>query len=85
MWGRRGSFDPTNEHNTSLSQPCIKLHSEAADLKLSQYTSSIMSFFSNQAGQVDSSLVGSYEASPVRFMIYGRGAGYFVQSKTGKD
>ncbi|KAH6705402.1 hypothetical protein BKA61DRAFT_646467 [Leptodontidium sp. MPI-SDFR-AT-0119] len=32
-----------------------------------------MSFFANQGGQVDSSLVGCYPASPVKFMIYGRG------------
>ncbi|KAK0105610.1 hypothetical protein ONS95_004141 [Cadophora gregata] len=32
-----------------------------------------MSFFANQGGQVDSSLVGCYPASPIKFMIYGRG------------
>ncbi|KAK2624881.1 hypothetical protein QTJ16_006074 [Diplocarpon rosae] len=32
-----------------------------------------MSFFANQGGQVDSSLVGCYSASPARYMIYGRG------------
>ncbi|CAL3971123.1 hypothetical protein PZA11_007458 [Diplocarpon coronariae] len=32
-----------------------------------------MSLFANQGGQVDSSLAGCYSASPVRFMVYGRG------------
>ncbi|PBP23457.1 alcohol dehydrogenase IV [Diplocarpon rosae] len=32
-----------------------------------------MSFFVNQGGQVDSSLVGCYSVSPARYMIYGRG------------
>ncbi|PBP15575.1 alcohol dehydrogenase IV [Diplocarpon rosae] len=32
-----------------------------------------MSFFADQGGQVDSSLVGCYSASPARYMVYGRG------------
>ena len=32
-----------------------------------------MSLFAAREAQVDSSLVGSYVASPVKFMIYGRG------------